>query len=87
MASDLEAKILKKFSEAHQVFSEQTSLSLQSKPCLFTDARPVWKAIIRDSLLCPWGKKALSKFNLLNTDKRSIWTLSMAPLVPLIKKV
>ena len=32
-------------------------------------------------MLCPGGKKALSKFKLLNADIPLIWTLSMAPLV------
>ena len=32
-------------------------------------------------MLCPGGKKALSKFKLLNADILLIWTLSMAPLV------
>ena len=33
-----------------------------------------------NSLLCPWGNKAL-RFSLNNSKLSLIWTLSMAPLV------
>ena len=52
----------------------------QSKPTLLTPAL-YGHLIITDSLLCPWGKKALT-FSLNST--RLIRTLSMAPSVSVL---
>ena len=60
---------------------EQTSFPLTFKP-FFMDTHLTQKLYNYEHLLCPGGKKALSKFKLLNTDIPLIWTLSMAPLVP-----
>ena len=50
------------FNEVCQRLSEQTNFPLHSNLALFTDAHLVGKLIITDSLLCPWGKKALKLF-------------------------
>ena len=53
---------------------------LQSKPTLLTPAL-YRHLIITDSLLCPWGKKALT---FSQNSTRLIWTLSMAPSVSVL---
>ena len=80
---------LKKINDARQLFQNRPNIPIKVKPC-FTDAHLVQKAYYYGQFALSLGKESpytFSKFNLLNTDNLLIWTLSMAPLVSILKRL